>query len=193
MRILLARHGETGWNAAGRVQGASDTDLNDNGRIQAEELGRRLAESGEKIDVCYASPKRRAFETAEIACRRLGLTPIPVEDLREVSFGVWEGRTWPEIERQWAEEYEAYQKDRMKVAPPGGESLGDALKRILPALDAIAAGPGETALAVCHSAVIRAVLGWRAGVPFDNKALYRFNVPNAQWVAVDWDRTGQNR
>ena len=124
MRILLARHGETGWNAAGRVQGASDTDLNDNGRIQAEELGRRLAESGEKIDVCYASPKRRAFETAEIACRRLGLTPIPVEDLREVSFGVWEGRTWPEIERQWPEEYEAYQKDRMEVAPPGGESLG---------------------------------------------------------------------
>ena len=41
MRILLARHGETGWNAAGRVQGASDTDLNDNGRIQAEELGRQ--------------------------------------------------------------------------------------------------------------------------------------------------------
>ena len=193
MRILLARHGETDWNAATRIQGASDTDLNDKGRSQAEELSRRLEASGEKIDVCYASPKRRAFETAEIVCRHLGLTPIPVEDLREVSFGVWEGRTWPEIERQWPEEYEAYQKDRMEVAPPGGESLGDALKRILPALDAIAAGPGETALAVCHSAVIRAVLGWRAGVPFDNKALYRFNVPNAQWVAVDWDRTGQNR
>ena len=193
MRILLARHGETGWNAAGRVQGASDTDLNDNGRMQAEELGRRLAVSGEEIGICYASPKRRAFETAEIVCRHLGLSPIPVDDLREVSFGVWEGRTWPEIEQQWPEEYEAYQKDRMKVAPPGGESLGAALKRILPMLDTIAAGPEKTALVVCHSAVIRAVLGWRAGVPFDNKALYRFNVPNAQWVAVDWDRTEQNR
>lgn len=193
MRIILARHGETDWNAAGRVQGASDTDLNDKGRTQAEELGRRLAESGEKIDICYASLKRRAFETAEIVCRHLELEPIPVEDLREVSFGAWEGCTWPEIERQWAEEYEAYQVDRMKVGPPDGESLRDALERILPALDAVAAGPGETALVVCHSGVIRAVLGWQAGVPFDNKALYRFNVPNAQWVALDWDRTGQNR
>ena len=83
MRIILARHGETDWNAAGRVQGASDTNLNDKGRTQAEELGRRLAESGEKIDICYASPKRRAFETAEIVCRHLELEPIPVEDLRE--------------------------------------------------------------------------------------------------------------
>lgn len=193
MRILLARHGETDWNAATRIQGASDTELNEKGRSQAEALGRRLAESGEKIDICYASPKHRAFETAEIVCRHLGLTPIPVDDLREVSFGQWEGHTWAEVGEKWPEDYRRYEKDRMKVAPPGGESLGDALRRILPALDAIAAGPEQTALVVCHSAVIRAVLGWRAGVPFDNQALRRFGVNNAEWVALDWDRTEQNR
>ena len=117
----------------------------------------------------------------------------PVRSLSAVSFGVWEGHTWAEVDEMWPEEYQAYQEDRMKVAPPGGESLGDARRRILAALDAIAAGPGETALAVCHSGVIRAVLGWQAGVPFDNKTLYRLNVPNAQWVAVAGDRTGVNR
>ena len=91
MRLLLARHGETDWNARGQIQGQSDTTLNDRGRAQAAELARRLLAAGERVERIYASPQKRALETAQIAGGLLGLTPEPVEGLREISFGHWEG------------------------------------------------------------------------------------------------------
>lgn len=87
MRLLLARHGETDWNARGQIQGQSDTTLNDRGRAQAAELARRLLAAGERVERIYASPQKRALETAQIAGGLLGLTPEPVEGLREISFG----------------------------------------------------------------------------------------------------------
>lgn len=184
MNLLLARHGETDWNARGHIQGVSDTELNDTGRRQAEDLAQRLGQSGVTIDCCYTSPLRRARETAEIVCQTLVLSPVVVEDFREVSFGLWEGHTWDEVEAEWQGLYTAYQRDRRSIRPPEGESYGDLLDRVLPALARLEhAGPG-TALVVCHSAVIKAVLGHRAGVPFDNELLKAYMLDNAQWVAL---------
>jgi broad specificity phosphatase PhoE len=89
--LLLVRHGETDWNAEGRLQGHTDRPLNEYGRRQAKELAARLAE--EHVDAIYASDLSRARETAEIVGERLGLTVVIDPDLREKNWGTWEGLT----------------------------------------------------------------------------------------------------
>jgi broad specificity phosphatase PhoE len=92
--LLLVRHGETDWNAAGRLQGHTDRLLNDYGRQQAKDLAERLA--GEGADAIYASDLARAKETAEIVGERLGLPVVIDADLREKNWGNWEGLTGDE-------------------------------------------------------------------------------------------------
>jgi broad specificity phosphatase PhoE len=89
--LLLVRHGETDWNAEGKLQGHSDRPLNDYGRRQAQALADRLA--GEDIDAVYASDLSRARETAEIVGAKLGLPVVVDPDLREKNWGNWEGLT----------------------------------------------------------------------------------------------------
>src|SRR4029079_3482461 len=93
--ILLARHGETDWNVERRVQGHSDTPLNDTGRGQARALAEELA--GEPIDAVYSSDLVRAHETARLVAEQRGLDVTAIRDLREKHFGTWEGLTDVEI------------------------------------------------------------------------------------------------
>jgi broad specificity phosphatase PhoE len=87
--LLLVRHGETDWNAEGRLQGHTDMPLNDLGRRQARALADELA--GDGIEAVYSSDLARASETAEIVAERLGL-PVGLDpDLREKDWGTWEG------------------------------------------------------------------------------------------------------
>jgi len=89
--LLLVRHGETDWNADGRLQGHTDRPLSDFGRRQARQLAEELAE--EKLDAIYASDLSRARETAEIVGVRLGLGVVIDPGLREKDWGTWEGLT----------------------------------------------------------------------------------------------------
>jgi broad specificity phosphatase PhoE len=89
--LLLVRHGETDWNAEGKLQGHTDRPLNEYGRRQAQALADKLA--GESIDAVYASDLSRARETAEIVGEKLGLTVAVDPDLREKNWGNWEGLT----------------------------------------------------------------------------------------------------
>jgi probable phosphoglycerate mutase len=95
--LLLVRHGETDWNAAGRLQGQTDAPLNEHGRRQAATVAGRLA--GDGVAAVYTSDLVRAKETAEIigATLRLGVVVDP--DLRERDWGSWEGLTAAERER----------------------------------------------------------------------------------------------
>jgi broad specificity phosphatase PhoE len=92
--LLLVRHGETDWNAEGRLQGHTDRPLNEYGRRQAKELADRLA--SERVDAIYASDLSRATETAEIVGERLGLAVVIDPALREKHWGTWEGLTGDE-------------------------------------------------------------------------------------------------
>ena len=169
MRLLLVRHGETDWNAAGRIQGATDTPLNARGREQALALAGKLRY--ERPARLCTSPLRRAVETAEIIGAELGLAPEMLDALREISFGAWEGCSWEEIQRRWPGDFAWCEGDRLHRAPPGGESYAQLMERALPAVEALRREPGGTAVAVCHSAVIRAVLcalrGWTIGEGYE--------------------------
>jgi probable phosphoglycerate mutase len=96
-RLLLVRHGETDWNADGRLQGHTDRPLSDFGRTQARGLADELA--AEELEAIYSSDLARACETAKIIGERLGLPVALDPDLREKDWGTWEGLTAAERER----------------------------------------------------------------------------------------------
>src|SRR5204862_4989264 len=135
MRLLLARHGESVWNAERRFQGHTDIALSERGRAQAEALGRALR--GYKVAAAYVSPFRRARETAEVALRELGVAPTVIEELRELSLGAWEGCTVDEVRAQAGDPYRAWLRAPHDCPPPGGEPLPVVSARVGAAVDRI--------------------------------------------------------
>jgi 2,3-bisphosphoglycerate-dependent phosphoglycerate mutase len=138
--LLLVRHGETDWNAVGRLQGHTDRPLSDFGRRQARQLAAELED--EPLDAIYTSDLSRARETAEIAGERLGLPVVLDPDLREKDWGTWEGLT-------------SVERDRVEFV---GESTEAHQERILGALRRIAERhPGGCVLIVTHGGSMRRV------------------------------------
>ena len=152
--ILLARHGETDWNRDNRFQGHANPPLNENGRAQAAELARALA--GEPLAAVYTSPLRRAFETAAIVAAPHDLEPVPVEALREVDVGSWEGLTRSEVEHRFPEQYTRWlEYDQGWDDGETYEEMG--LRAIAALLELAVAHEGERILAVTHGGPVRAV------------------------------------
>ena len=175
-RFLLARHGETAWNAQRRHHGQSDVPLNAAGRRQAAALGRRL--SKEPIDAVYASDLQRAWQTAEAIAAHCDLPVRPEPRLRELHFGTWEGLTYPEIEVQDPEALAAWRGDPLNVAPPEGETLGQLAQRVSALrADLEAAHPDETVLLVSHNGVLRVLICQALGLPPEN--YWQFHLSNA--------------
>ena len=138
--LLLVRHGETDWNADGRLQGQTDRPLSDFGRRQAQRLADELAD--EELEAIYASDLSRARQTAEILGGRLGLAIVLDPDLREKDWGTWEGLT-------------AIERDRVEFV---GESTEAHQERTLRALRRIAERhPGGRVLVVTHGGSMRRV------------------------------------
>src|SRR5918912_404825 len=97
LQLLLIRHGETTWNRQGRIQGHRDSPLTERGLAQARAAAARLAR--ERIDALYSSDLVRAQETAHHVAAATALRVRLDEALRERAFGMLEGKTWDEIER----------------------------------------------------------------------------------------------
>jgi len=151
-RILLARHGQTAWNALGKLQGHTDIALDDTGREQARTLAASILASG----VCsvWTSDLGRARETGEIVAAVLGLPPPRTEpDLRERRFGVFEGLTRDECAAQHPEAWQAW--IAKTTAPPGGEPREEAVARMARALERIARRAEGPALVISHGGLMR--------------------------------------
>ncbi|MGY0503709.1 histidine phosphatase family protein [Luteimonas sp. e5] len=168
MRILLARHGETPWNAEGRYQGQVDIPLSDVGEAQARALGKRL--QAVDIDRALASPLGRARKTAELALgpERSAMLALDA-GLAEIAHGEWEGLLASEIAARDPERLQAWRAQPQSVQMPGGESLQQVFDRAWPALVRACEGLGEeqTLLLVAHDAVNRVLLCHILGIPFD--------------------------
>lgn len=164
--IYFIRHGETDWNVEGRLQGQRDIPLNDVGRVQAEEAGRRLRGLVERYeDLDYvASPMGRTRETMERLRQAIGLHPGHYrldERLVELTFGAWEGMTWKEVRKAEPQSAALRERDKWNYVPPGGgESYAMLAARVRPILDDIAR---ETVI-VAHGGVARAFLAVACGV-----------------------------
>ncbi len=120
LKVFIIRHGETDWNLQGRMQGWTDTSLNARGLEQAGLIARRMQdESG--FAALYSSPLQRAWQTAQVVGRAMGLSPIPDERLKERCLGIIEGLTFPEVQEHYPDLYRQWRSEKVRVALPGEE------------------------------------------------------------------------
>ncbi len=152
--LTLVRHGETDWNAGGRIQGSTDIPLNDTGRAQAREVAATLATEYAGRDVfVVSSDLSRAAETADVIAAALGVTvSLRLPGLRERSYGDAEGMD--------ATAFAAAYGPWHAAEVPNAETWPVVRERALAALaQAIAAAPaGADVIAVAHGALIREVI-----------------------------------
>lgn len=184
MKLYLVRHGETDWNQKSRIQGQTDTPLNDHGREQAQELAEKLEQEDLNIRCIYSSPQQRAYETAQIIGQKLSVSPITHQGLEEMCMGKWEGYTWKQVKEEFPEEYQVWYTNRRYQQTPGGESYQQLLDRLLPALRYILERETENTLIVTHSAVIMTLMSYLYDTPFEDMAK-NFKTGNAVAVEVD--------
>jgi broad specificity phosphatase PhoE len=179
--LLLARHGQTDWNAERRWQGHSDRPLYERGREQAEALAERLAE----IDLAaiYSSDLTRARDTAAAVAERLGLDVRTLPELREVDVGSWAGLTRAEAEARFPEAFARWEQGH-----PGwddGESYEEMTARVVRAARQIAAAESDgPVLVVTHAGPIRALHAAALGIDIHTYRRLRPVEPNARLSAV---------
>ena len=159
--VLLIRHAHThavGSWLAGRLPGVA---LSPAGVTQAERLGERLAASVE-LKAIYTSPLERAYETAAAIARHQHAHLEECDELSEIDFGSWTGRTFAELDTDPA--WRAFNQTRATAGIPGGEQPGDVQRRIVGAIARLARlHPGQTIAIVSHADVLRfALLHYRS-------------------------------
>lgn len=155
--VVLVRHGQSVWHGDNRYAGRSDIALTDTGRSQATRLARWSAEAG--LSACFSSPLQRARETLIPVCEQTNL-PARVDDrLRELDFGIGEGRTAEEMAHRFGDTWKAFTQDPVGHHLPGGEDPVLAIERGLAFLGDISGEfPHERVLIVSHSTLIRLLL-----------------------------------
>ena len=180
-RLVLLRHAEPEEDSRGRCYGRLDVGLSPRGVEQAQLLAHDLAHL--RLDAVYASPRRRALETAAPIATVHGLAPEVDDRLRELDFGVLEGRLYTEIERSEPELFRAWMETPTEVSFPGGESYDDLRRRAVAACDEIRRRHAG-ALVVSHGGVVRAVVAEWLSIPA--AAIFRLDQSYGGLTVVDW-------
>lgn len=175
--LFFFRHGETFYNAEGRIQGQLDTPLSPLGREQAAQVGRTLGAAlraqglGPDATGWFASPLVRASESMRLARGALGLEAddfVRDKRLMELSFGAWQDVTWPDIVARHPSEVAERKANFWTFRPPGGESYADLSARVVSFLDGVS-GPATVA---AHGGVARALMTLIGGVkPADTRGM----------------------
>lgn len=168
--VAILRHAPTVWNAAGRLQGLTDIPLSPEGEAAARTWRLPAPADGWKR-IC--SPLQRARRTAELVQPSV---PVTIDSrLREMSFGVWEGKSVAQLRAEGGERFAAAEDMGLDFHPPGGESPRQAMARVRGWLQEIAQS-GEPVVAVSHKAAIRALLALATG----------WDMTGRQPLKLDW-------
>jgi len=185
-QLLLIRHGQSTWNAIGRIQGWADPPLDDTGRDQARKLARRLTAEGYAIAAIYSSPLLRAQQTAEMIGQALALPVQTDERLKENDVGQITGLTGPEIERQFPEWIAAFHRIGNEwVPPPGGEDRDHFVRRAVSVMtDIIARHSDQTAIVVSHGGTLGVYLAHLLEMPIHRRLPFQFDNASLSIVRV---------
>jgi len=201
--ILVIRHGETPWNVQRRVQGWHDVALNDNGRQQAQALGRHLARlhrAGEQeLHALYSSDLTRAKETALLLDESLGLGLTLVEGVRERRYGILEGHPFDRLHEHQPEAAKVWAARDPDGLIEGAETLRQFQQRVVSAINDLALRhQGGRIAVVTHGGAMDII--WRQASGLDlqdpqrakllNASINRIRVGQGQWSLVHWGDVG---
>jgi len=181
-RLCLVRHGETAWNAEGRVQGQVDVPLSAVGLAQARAVAAALA--GERFAAIYSSDLTRVRQTAEPAAGRLGLPLALDAALRERHYGMFERHTYVEVRERYPAEYARFRDKDLDFDFVSGESLRAFAARALACVAAlIERHAGESILVFTHGGVLEMVYRHASGRTLSSAR--DFELPNAALNRVE--------
>jgi len=157
-RIVLVRHGRTGWNAVERFRGRADIPLDEVGQTQAETTGERIAREWQPVAV-YSSPLSRALDTARVIASRRGLEVQEHSGLLDIDYGEWQGLTPQEVGSRWPDALRDWYERPQAACIPSGETLAAVRGRAMDAVAELAAmHHGETIALISHTVVNRLIL-----------------------------------
>ena len=182
-RLLLIRHLEPDRSLHGRAYGSLDAPLSARALEESAKLAQGL--DGVRLDAVYASPLRRALETATPLAVDRKLVPVVHEGLREIDFGELEGSRYEDVETDRPDFFRLWMSDPTGVSFPGGESFADLRLRVLGAAEEIRARHrGSAAELVAHGGVTRAIVAASLSMP--DEALFRLDQAYGAVSVVDW-------
>jgi probable phosphoglycerate mutase len=191
--LCLVRHGETAWNAEGRVQGQLDVPLNGVGLAQARAIANALC--AERFDAIYSSDLGRVTQTAEPLARLLELPVRTDARLRERHYGMFQTLTYAEVKLRHPEEYARFRNREPEYDFRGGESLQAFYDRSVACLAEIASRhPGESILVFTHGGVLEMAYRFARGLglrsPRDfaipNCGVNRLAIDGGTWTVLAW-------
>ncbi|PKW14887.1 histidine phosphatase family protein [Saccharopolyspora spinosa] len=163
-RLVLWRHGETGYNAAGRLQGHLDSALTETGQEQARRAAPAIARF--TPDTAVSSDLSRARTTAAAFAEFSGTSMRLDKRLRETHLGEWQGLSGAEVEHGWPGAMGTWRADPT-WAPPGGESRVEVAERALEVVEELESQHQGTALLCAHGGLITALTAKLVGLPLD--------------------------
>ena len=180
--IYLIRHGEVEDSNPRRYNGHIDVPLSANGVEQIKRVADYLFKNTDTPSIpplvrggnggvvaVYSSGLQRARKSAEIIAEPFGLKPVIVDELKERSFGQWEGMSFDEISMEWPDAFNAWADDPLRFSPMGGESTLGLRDRVMPAFNRIVKEhEGEDVAVVTHGGVTRVILCEMLGMPLEN-------------------------
>ena len=173
MLVYCVRHGESAYNAEGRIQGQSDVPLSELGRKQSQAVATAFDSLG--IQAIYASPLRRASETAEPLAARLGLSIAHDPNLMELNAGIFQGMLWSEITSHYPEEATRWLAHDPEYRIPGGESPVQLMARGKAAFEAMAASGHDRVVAVSHGGLLGAAFKALLSIPANRNPFMLYN------------------
>ncbi|MBS0209393.1 MAG: histidine phosphatase family protein [Planctomycetes bacterium] len=181
MILYLIRHGESAFNAEGRIQGQLDVPLSELGHQQARAVAAEF--QGREIQALYASPLRRAYDTARPVAAALGLPIVADERLRELNAGVFQGLLWSEIAERFPAAGQAWRSQQPDYRIPQGESRRDLMQRGSAALEAIRETGYEAVVVVAHGGILTAAIKACLEVPAERNPfmLYNGSISMVEW------------
>jgi 2,3-bisphosphoglycerate-dependent phosphoglycerate mutase len=180
MILYCVRHGQSAFNAEGRIQGQLDTPLSELGHRQSQAVAQALTGIG--ITALFASPLERAMSTARPVAQTLGLEIRTDPRLMEINAGVFQGKVWSEIEREFPEAARAWKAQEPDFRIPQGESRRDLLERGRAALEAIRDAGHERAAVVAHGGLLTAALKGLLDIPAQRNPFSLHNCSISQFA-----------
>lgn len=162
--LVLVRHGESEWNRLNLFTGWKDPDLTETGVKEASAAGRRLKAAGHQFDIAFTSALRRAQRTLTLILTELGqsnLQTIRDQALNERDYGELSGLNKDDARKRWGEEQVHIWRRSYDSPPPGGESLADTARRVLPYYDAQIwpqVKSGKRVIVAAHGNSLRALI-----------------------------------
>lgn len=163
--FLLLRHGEIPQAIPRRFIGQRDLPLSEHGRRQASQWAEAL--SGLPIASAWCSSLARCRETAALVLAGKNMRATPLDALREISLGRWEGLTEDEVRERFPGQFERRGADMANVAPEGGESFAQAQERAWTALSEILFQTDGIALVVAHAGINRSIISRVLSLPLE--------------------------